>query len=94
MIMKLLFTLVIALLVMSMGVVVYAQDSQYKISVFFWHESSNDFKTYEGIKDGFKTAGVDCVFDVMKAFGEEHIHPFLLLLIYSYLFVFSLKACF
>ena len=68
---KLLCISVAVLLVMSMGTVANAQDGKYKIGVFFWHESTNDYVAFEGIKDGFKTAGVDCEFDIMKASGEE-----------------------
>lgn len=68
---KLLCISVAVLSVISMGTVANAQDGKYKIAVFFWHESTNDYMAFKGIKDGFKTAGLDCDFDIMKAFRDE-----------------------
>ena len=48
-----------------------AMATKYTIGVFFWHESSNDYIAFEGVKDGFKIAGVECEFDIQKAEGDE-----------------------
>lgn len=48
-----------------------AMAARYKIGVFFWHESSNDYISFEGVEEGFKTAGVECEFDIQKAEGDE-----------------------
>jgi len=48
-----------------------AQTKKYKIGVFFWHESSNDYLTFDGVKKGFRIAGTYCEYDIQKAFGSE-----------------------
>lgn len=68
---KILCMLVIAVLLLSLATLAGAQEKKYKIGVFFWHESANDYLAFEGIRDGFKTAGVDCEFDIQKAFSDE-----------------------
>jgi len=43
----------------------------FQISMFFWHESPNDQMAFEGIKSGFKIAGIDCQYDIQRADGDE-----------------------
>jgi len=68
---KLSYISTIVLIVISIYIVTNAQDSKYKIGVFFWHDSPNDYMAYEGIKDGFKTARFDCEFGIFNALGDE-----------------------
>jgi putative tryptophan/tyrosine transport system substrate-binding protein len=44
---------------------------RHKIAVLFWHESSNDFMAFEGIKQGFNIARIPCEFKVRQASGDE-----------------------
>lgn len=43
----------------------------YRIGVFFWHESSNDYMAFEGIKEGFKATGLKVDYDIQKAYGDK-----------------------
>jgi len=68
---KILGIMVMAFLVLALAAETDAKWEKYRISVFFWHESPLDEKAFEGVKDGFKKAGVDCEFDCLRAFGDE-----------------------
>lgn len=48
-----------------------ASECNYTIGVFFWHDSSNDSKAFEGIKDGMETAGCQCDYIVYNAKDQE-----------------------
>lgn len=68
---RILGMLLAGILVCMMVTTASTEEKKYKIGVFFWHESANDYVAFEGIKDGFKTAGVDYEFDIQKAFEDE-----------------------
>jgi putative ABC transport system substrate-binding protein len=68
---KALWVSLMVLLVLVPALATKAQAEPYNIGVFFWHESSNDYMAFEGIKQGFKIARVDCEFDIQKALGDE-----------------------
>ncbi len=48
-----------------------AEDRPFGISVFFWHESPLDEMAFEGIREGFRLSGVEHVFEVRQAYGDE-----------------------
>ncbi|CAN2038986.1 putative ABC transport system substrate-binding protein [Candidatus Magnetomoraceae bacterium gMMP-15] len=63
--------LVVSLLTLSTNAHESAQERKYKIGVFFWHESSIDYQAFDGIKNGFETADIECDYDIQKAMGSE-----------------------
>jgi putative ABC transport system substrate-binding protein len=42
-----------------------------RIGVLFWHDSPNDREAFEGVRDGFALAGLDPIFEVVEARGDD-----------------------
>lgn len=69
---KILYLLSLTILFLAtLTTAIDAQEKRYKIGVFFWHESTNDYMAFEGIEKGFAISGIDHEFDVLKAHGDE-----------------------
>jgi putative ABC transport system substrate-binding protein len=42
-----------------------------RVGVLFWHDSPNDREAFEGVRDGFALAGLDPIFEVVEARGDD-----------------------
>jgi putative ABC transport system substrate-binding protein len=42
-----------------------------RVGVLFWHDSPNDREAFEGVRDGFTLAGLDPIFEVVEARGDD-----------------------
>ena len=48
-----------------------AAEERPRVGVLFWHDSPNDRSAFEGVRDGFALAGLDPVFEVVEARGDD-----------------------
>lgn len=42
-----------------------------RVGVLFWHDSPNDRETFAGVRDGFALAGIEPIFEVVEARGDD-----------------------
>ena len=42
-----------------------------RVGVLFWHDSPNDREAFAGVRDGFSLAGLDPIFEVVEARGDD-----------------------
>lgn len=42
-----------------------------RVGVLFWHDSPNDREAFAGVRDGFALAGMDPIFEVVEARGDD-----------------------
>jgi putative ABC transport system substrate-binding protein len=42
-----------------------------RVGVLFWHDSPNDREAFAGVREGFSLAGMDPIFEVAEARGDE-----------------------
>jgi putative ABC transport system substrate-binding protein len=42
-----------------------------RVGVLFWHDSPNDREAFAGVRDGFALAGLDPIFEVVEAGGDD-----------------------
>ena len=42
-----------------------------RVGVLFWHDSPNDREAFAGVRDGFALAGLDPIFEVVEARGDD-----------------------